>query len=88
MINSEEKKIIVECAKKYEIGFVMLFGSASKKDDYADIDLGVEGINPKLFFTFYAELFKKLKKTVDVVDLGEDTLFSKLIKETGVKIYG
>ncbi len=67
----------------------LLFGSSIEKDDGAnDIDLGVRGIEPKLFFKFYAELVKQLSKPVDLVDLSQKSLFNDLIEETGVKIYG
>jgi len=48
----------------------------------------VQGIEPRLFFKFYAELFKNLPKPVDLVDISKKTLFTDFVKETGVKIYG
>ncbi len=52
-----------------------------------DIDLGVKGIKPRLFFKFYAELFKNLSKPVHLVDLSKKSLFNDLAEETGLKIY-
>ena len=89
MIAEHEKEIILQCSKKYNVSYILLFGSSIQKDDGAnDIDLGVRGIEPKLFFKFYAELAKQLSKPVDLVDLSQKSLFNDLIEETGVKIYG
>jgi predicted nucleotidyltransferase len=47
MLNESDKAIIIECARKYNVGAVYLFGSSLKADAQAqDIDLGVKGINP------------------------------------------
>ncbi len=69
MINQAEKDIILQCAKKYRVSCVCLFGSCHEKNEEAnDIDLGVKGIEAKLFFKFYAELVKHLPKPVDLED--------------------
>ena len=89
MITEEEKEIILRCAKKYKVSSIFLFGSSLEEGTEAnDIDLGVKGIDPLLFFKFYAELFKYLPKPVDLVDLSKKSLFNDLVEETGVKIYG
>lgn len=89
MITEVDKEIIVNCAEKYNVSFVMLFGSALSEGDKAnDFDIAVKGIQPELFFKFYAELFKRLSKPVDLVDLSRKSLFNDLIEQTGVIIYG
>ena len=89
MITEDEKNLILRCAKKYNISSIYLFGSSIEKtDEVNDIDLGVKGIEPKLFFRFYADLVKNLSKPVDLVDLSQRSLFNNLVEETGVKIYG
>lgn len=89
MITEHEKDIILQCAKKYKVSSVLLFGSSVEQDKAAnDIDLGVKGIKPQLFFKFYAELVKRLSKPVDLVDLSLKSLFNDIVEETGVKIYG
>ena len=89
MVTKQEKDIIVRCAKKYNVSAVFLFGSSVEKDEGAnDIDLAVKGIAKRLFFKFYAELFKQFSKPVDLVDLSQKSLFNDIIEETGVKIYG
>lgn len=89
MITEKDKSIIIDYAKKYNVSQVFLFGSSIKKDREAnDIDIGVKGIDPRLFFKFYAELYKNLSKPVDLVDLSPKSLFNELVEETGERIYG
>ena len=89
MISEIDKKIITQYAKKYNVSSIILFGSSIEKGKKAnDIDLGVKGIKPKLFFKFYAELFKHLSKPAHLIDLSKKSLFNDLVEETGVKIYG
>jgi len=89
MIAKEDKDTIIRCAKRYNVESVILFGSSTRDDiESNDIDIGVKGIDPRLFFKFYAELFKNLSKSVDLVDLSRKSLFNDLVEETGVRIYG
>lgn len=89
MITEKDKDIILECAKKYDVSCIILFGSSIRKDKKAnDIDIGVKGIKPQLFFKFYTELFKHLSKPVDLIDLSKKSLFNELAEQTGVRIYG
>ena len=89
MVTEHEKNIILRFAKKYHVSSVFLFGSSVEQSQGAnDIDLGVKGIEKKLFFKFYAELVKHLSKPVDLVDLSRKSLFNDIIEETGVMIYG
>ncbi|MBI4651648.1 nucleotidyltransferase domain-containing protein [Candidatus Desantisbacteria bacterium] len=88
MITQEDKNKISELAKKYHISQVLLFGSALKNDSFNDIDLGIKGINPELFFKFYGELLFALSKSVDLVDLDIDNPFITFVQQEGIKIYG
>lgn len=89
MITEKEKKIIKRCARKYNVSNVFIFGSSIEKGSEAnDIDIGVKGIDPGLFFRFYGELIKQLSKAVDLVDLSKKTLFNRLVEKNGVRIYG
>lgn len=88
MLTKKELAVIKQCAKKYNVSSLFLFGSSIRRKRANDIDLGVKGIASGLFFKFYGELFKHLEKPVDLVDLSEKSLFTKLIEERGVKIYG
>lgn len=89
MLNESDKITILRCAQKYNVAAVYLFGSSlDPKAQARDIDLGVKGIKPNLFFKFYGELIRHLSKPVDLVDLSQKTLFNDLVEERGVKIYG
>jgi len=89
MITEHEKDIILRYAQKYNASSILLFGSSSEGEEQAnDIDLGVKGIDKRVFFKFYAELVKHLSKPVDLIDLSQKSLFNSIVEETGVKIYG
>ncbi len=89
MISEKDKEIIIRCAAKYSVSYVLLFGSSILSDEnFNDIDIGVKGLQSNLFFKFYAELYKNLSKNVDLVDLTDKSLFNALIEEKGVRIYG
>ena len=88
MISSNEREIILKCAKKYRVSSLFLFGSSIEKKEYNDIDIGIKGIKPNLFFKFYAELIKNLSKNVDLVDISKKSKFTKLVENSGEKIYG
>jgi len=89
MISEKDKEIILKYAKKYKVSSVILFGSSTRKDrESNDIDIGVNGIEPGLFFDFYTELYKNLSKPVDLIDLSKKSLFNKLVEKRGIRIYG
>lgn len=89
MLSDSDKTTIISCARKYNVAAIYLFGSSLSPNTPArDIDLGVKGINPALFFKFYGELLRKLSKPVDLVDLSRKTLFNELVEKRGTKIYG
>lgn len=87
-LSDSEVAIIVECAEKYGVSSVYLFGSAIQGTGRPrDIDLGVNGLPPALFFKFYGELIRRLPRQVDLVDLSKPFLFQRLVVETGLKLY-
>ena len=88
MISENDKIKILKYAKKYKLTKVILFGSSKERTDANDIDIGVKGIAPKLFFDFCWELYRDLSKPVDVVDLSKDSLFNKLVEQDGLVLYG
>lgn len=89
MITENEKSIISDIALKYNVGKILLFGSSLESDDnYNDIDLAVEGVPPRKFFRFCADLMFNLSKPIDVVDLSKENPFNLLVKREGVLIYG
>jgi predicted nucleotidyltransferase len=88
MITDKDRRIIIEMAGKYRAKGVVLFGSSLASDkESRDIDIGVEGIEAKDFFTFYGELLCALSKPVDVVDLSTKSRFVQLIQREGIPLY-
>ncbi len=88
MIADRDRQIIKEIAAKYHAKQVVLFGSSLSPDrESGDIDIGVEGIDEKDFFTFYGELLFALSKPVDVVDLSTESRFVELIQREGIPLY-
>ncbi len=88
MISENDKNVILMYAKKYKLEKVILFGSSKERTDAQDIDIGVIGLAPELFFKFWAELDRSLSKPVDVIDLSIDCSFNRLIEKDGVVLYG
>jgi CO dehydrogenase/acetyl-CoA synthase delta subunit len=89
MIPDADKRVIVECAKKYKASRILLHRSSSDEGDAEDgIVVGVDGIHPPAFFQFEAEVAKQLSVPVDVVDLSTKSSFTKVIEESGVKLLG
>jgi len=88
MISENDMSIILECAKKYKLTKVILFGSSKERTEARDIDVGVQGVAPELFFDFCWELYRDLSKPVDVIDLSRDCLFNRLIEKDGLVLYG
>ena len=88
MITETDKKTIENLARKYKAKRVLLFGSSlSPTQESRDIDIGVEGVPERDFYTFYGELLFSLSKPVDVVDLSRKTRFVELILREGVPLY-
>ncbi|MFQ6002235.1 MAG: nucleotidyltransferase family protein [Candidatus Zixiibacteriota bacterium] len=88
MISEKDKTTILKYAKKYGLEKVILFGSSKERMDAKDIDIGVIGLAPELFFKFWAELDRGLSKPVDVIDLSIDCSFNRLIEKDGLVLYG
>ena len=88
MISIKDRQTIVRMAAKYRVKRVVLFGSALSPDkESRDIDIGVEGIEEKDFFTFYGELMCALSKPVDVIDLSIKSCFSEIVNLEGITLY-
>ena len=89
MISARDRESIVRIAKGYHASRVVLFGSsATGQGEARDIDLGVLGVDPRLFFKFYADLIFSLSKPVDVVDLSRESMFTRIIAREGIPLYG
>ncbi|MBN2467509.1 MAG: hypothetical protein JXD19_05100 [Deltaproteobacteria bacterium] len=89
MITDKDKQIITTISKKYRAKRVLLFGSSlDTQKESRDIDIAIEGIQPKDFFSYYGDLICALSKPVDVVDLSVQSKFSQLILQEGTLLYG
>lgn len=89
MISEADRKIIRELSEEYRAKRVLLFGSSlDPAKEGHDIDIAVEGIDPREFFDYYGALLLKLSKPVDVIDLSEKSKFVTLVKKEGKPIYG
>ncbi len=88
MISLKERSIIQKIARRYRVKRVLLFGSSLYKKTARDIDLAVEGVPDKDFFSFYGDLLFALPKPVDLVDLSRDSKFTRLVRQEGFAIYG
>ena len=89
MISEKDRKTIVELSKRYHVKRVLLFGSsADPSKEGRDIDLAVDGIDPRKFFKYYGDLMFSLSKPVDLIDLSDESKFVALVKRDGVPIYG
>jgi predicted nucleotidyltransferase len=87
MIADKDRQIIIETAARYRVKRVVLFGSSLSPDrEGRDIDIGVEGIDEKDFFSFYGELLCILSKPVDVVDLSAKSRLVDLIQRECVPL--
>ena len=88
MISEIDKKIIKDLSEKYHVKRVLLFGSSlDPAKESRDIDIAVEGIEPRKFFKYYGDLMLRLSKPVDVIDLSEKSKFVALVKKEGISIY-
>ncbi len=88
MITNSDKMKIQGISKRYHAKRVLLFGSSTipEKESH-DIDIAVEGIAPKDFFSYDADLLFSLSKSVDVIDLSGNSKFIQLVRSEGVLIY-
>ena len=93
MLKPETQKMLVECARRYGVKALWLFGSSLilGEDDAADIDLGVEGIDRDTAWEMYSDLFDlvyaKCHKLIDFVEMDEPLSIVHVIHSKGVKIY-
>ena len=89
MISQEDKSRIIEIARRFQVSKVLLFGSsADPENEGHDIDLAVEGVPSSQFFDFYGRLIMALSKPVDLVDLGDNTEFTDIVRREGILVYG
>jgi len=89
MLADSDRKTILKISERYKAKRVILFGSSLKPNiESNDIDIAVEGINPKDFFNYYGDLITTLSKPIDVVELSTNSKFNHLIQQEGELLYG
>lgn len=82
---SEQIERAVSALKAAGATEVYLFGSAAKtamRVD-SDIDLAACGLPPEKFFTAMGDAADLLDRSLDLIDLDEDTPFTRYLKEQG-----
>ncbi len=89
MLKKSDHHKIQEVSRKYHVKKVLLFGSSLETDEGSkDIDLAIEGLAPKDFYSYYGELLFILSKPVDIIDLSVQSKFTDLIRKEGRPLYG
>jgi len=81
-LTDPDKEIIIKCAKKYNIGTVYVLSTLG------DVILGVEGIDPRVFFRFYGDILRTLSAPIDIYDLSVKSLYCGIFEKEGVRIHG
>ena len=93
MLKPATQKMLIECARKYGVKALWLFGSSLTvdEDDAMDIDLGVEGIDRDMAWEMYSELFDLVyahcNKIIDFVAMDEPLSIVHVIRSKGIRIY-
>ena len=89
MLSEQDIAVIRRTSLEYGLKRVLLFGSAARSDvKPRDIDIAVEGLDPRRFFEFYGDLLFALSLPVDVFDLSQSGRFADLVRREGVSVYG
>ena len=90
---SDIKNAITPVFEEYGVSRAVLYGSYAKgcADEKSDVDLLVDsGLRGFAFTGFMEDLFMKLNKPVDVIDIThiiKESEIDKQIQQTGVVIY-
>ncbi len=87
-MDSQTRQLLDKVAvllKKAGARDVFIFGSATKGTltETSDIDLAVSGLPSQLFFRTLGQIEDILRRPVDLIDLDEQTPFTKYLQEEG-----
>jgi len=89
MISEKDKEIILKYSKKYNVSSVILFGSSTRKEMASnDIDIGVKGIEPGLFFDFMQNYIKIYQNLWISSTCPRNHYLAKLVEKRGIRIFG
>jgi len=88
VVTQELRRAIERAAaalKAYGATEVYLFGSAAsgRLREGSDVDLAVSGLPPDRFFQAMGPAGEQLDRPLNLVDLDEDTPFTRYLKEEG-----
>ena len=74
---------IVEIIKDVGGKEAYLFGSIARGDhtEFSDIDIGVKGVPKNMFFKLGGRIMVTLNRNIDLVDLDEETRFTRRLFE-------
>ena len=76
----------VEILKNRGCTEVYLFGSLALGDyhEKSDIDLGIKGLEKRVYFKTWAEIDREINNEIDLVDFdGEDNRFAQFMMQIG-----
>jgi predicted nucleotidyltransferase len=78
----------VEVLRQFGARRILLFGRSVERPEAArDLDLACEGIPAEQFYRAAGRLMRMLEVPVDLVDLSQDTPFTRLVRQEGRIIY-
>ena len=84
-MNLEKLKLASNILKKAGCTEVYLFGSQAtgRANENSDVDLGVKGLPPRLFYRMHWQLEEALDMKVDLVDFDFQKDFYELLNRIG-----
>ena len=87
-MDNEIKKLIEKAAKVLKAAGareVYVFGSVARGEsgERSDVDLAVSGLPPQVFFKAMGQAGDVLGRPLDLIDLDEETPFSRYLKDEG-----
>ncbi len=75
-------------AREYGARRVILFGSTANSPEKArDLDIACDGVAPSRFYELAGRLSRTLRLPVDLVDLSDNTAFTKYISKKRLVLY-
>jgi len=87
-VSAESLAKSVAILRRHGARRIVLFGSSSTRPGEArDLDMACRGISPREFLRAVGELMDQVDVPVDLVDLTDETPFTRLIEERGEVVY-
>jgi len=87
-VSAEEIEKGKEFLKRKGARRIILFGSALRSPETAhDLDIACEGITPEEFYAVAGEVSRLLNREVDLIELSDNTPFTRHVEKVGRVIY-